>query len=341
MDPVPQFRDDFSWAKHNHTFGFGGTFKYLTPYNNLYLNDYLPSLGIGGALTQLDPTLRPADILQSSSSNPTNLWDTALTFDLGRFATLDATYNYNADGSVQPEGAGTTRKYRNYETELYFGDTWKVTPSLTLSYGLRYQIYSVPYEVHGIEGVQVNANTGKPLGFDEYFKDRLVQNAASASGNSSLPFLEYVPGGKGNHNAVGGYYEPSYTDFQPRFAFAWNPESDRKMVINGGIGIIDDHTIVSAVQNYQDHSSYLFQSDNNILYGNGSDPEASLATDPRFTGINQIPTPPAAPAFSPLGDSVCGWNGSAVWAGDQHVQYGGRSAPEDALFDCDEPGRAA
>jgi len=299
VNPVPQFRDDFSWAKHSHTLAFGGTFKYLTPYNNLFLNDYLPTLGLGGALSQLDPTLRPADILQSSSSNPTNLWDGALAFDLGRFAMLDATYNYNADGTVQTEGAGTSRKYRNYETELYFGDTWKVTPSLTLSYGLRYQLYTVPYEVHGIESVQVNANTGKPLGFDEYFfQDRVAQNEAGASGNSILPFLEYVPGGKANHNAVGGYYKPSFTDFQPRLAFAWNPASDRKMVVNGSIGIIDDHTIISAVQNYQDHSSYLFQASANTLYGNGSDPAGSLATDPRFTGINQIPTPPAAPAFS-------------------------------------------
>jgi hypothetical protein len=300
VDPVPQVRDDFSWAAHNHTLAFGGTFKYLTPAGNLYLNDYLPSLGIGGALSELDPTLRPADILDSASSNPTSNWDTALTFDLGRFSSLNATYNYNADGSVQDQGAGTSRKYRNYETEVYFGDTWKVTPSLTLSYGLRYQYYTVPYEVHGIESVQVNADTGKPLGFDEYFfKDRVAQNEAGASGNSIIPFLEYVPGGKANNNSVGGYYQPSHTDFQPRFAFAWNPQSDRKLVINGGVGIVDDHTIVSAVQNFQDHSSYLFQADNNTLYGDGSDPEGSLATDPRFTGINQIPTPPAVPAFSP------------------------------------------
>ncbi len=296
--PVPQFRDDFSWAKHNHTFGFGGTFKYLTPDGNLFLNDFQPALGIGGGLTQLDSSLRPADILDSSSSNPTKIWDNALAFDLGRFATLNTTYNYNADGTVQTEGAGTTRKYRNYETELYFGDTWKVTPSLTLSYGVRYQYYSVPYEVHGIEGVQVNATTGKPLGFDEYFKARAAANAAGASGNSVVPLMEYVLGGKANKGATNGYYSPVYTDFQPRLAFAWNPSTDRKMVINGGIGIVDDHTIVSAVQNFQDHSSYLFQADSNLPYGDQSDPAGSLATDPRFTGINQIPTPLAAPAFS-------------------------------------------
>ena len=313
--PVPQVRDDFSWTKHNHTFAFGGMFKYVTPDGNLFQNDYLPTVGIGGALSQLDPTLRPVDILNSSSTNPTNLWDSALTFDLGRFASLNATYNYNADGSVQNEGAGTTRKYRYYETELYFGDTWKVTPSFTLSYGLRYQFYSVPYEVHGIESVQVNAATGKPLGFDEYFNARTQANASGTSGNSVVPLLEYVLGGKGNKGSVGGYYKPQYTDFQPRLAFAWNPSSDRKLVVNGGIGLVDDHTIVSAVQNFQDHSSYLFQADANLPYGDQSDPEGSLATDPRFTGINQIPTPAPAPAFTPTSIPYVNGSGAPIGLG--------------------------
>lgn len=298
--PVPELRDDFSWVKGVHTFQFGGTFKYITPFNNLVLNDFDPAVGISGVgLTQLDSTLRPVDINQSSNSLPTANWDSALVFDLGTFTQLDATFNYNADGSVQTMGAGTNRKYRYYESELYFGDTWKVKPSLTLSYGVRYQLYSVPYEVNGLEAIQVNADTGKPLGFDEYFfKDRVPQSAAGISGPTAVPFLQYVLAGKANHNAP-GYYSPSYKDFAPRLAFAWNPTFDRRTVLNGSIGIVYDHTIVSAVQNFQDHSSYLFQSSNNNIYGSSSDPEGALASNPRFGGINAIPTPPTAPTFSP------------------------------------------
>jgi hypothetical protein len=300
VDPVPQFRDDFSWQKGTHTFQFGGTFKYLTASDHFYLNDYTPSLGLGGNLSQLDASLRPSDILNNGSSTPNNNWDSALTFDLGRFSQIGATFNYNADGSTAPMGDGASRKYRNYETELYFGDSWKVTPSLTVGYGVRYQLYSVPYEMNGIESVQVNANTGKPLGFDEYFfKDRVPQNQSSMTGNDVIPDLEYVLGGKANSHAVAGYYQPSYKDFAPRFSFAWNPSNDRKSVFSGSIGIVYDHTIVSAIQYFQDHSSYLFQADNNVLFGDGTDPEGSLADDPRFGSINSIPSPPPAPAFSP------------------------------------------
>ena len=297
--PVPQLRDDFSWVKGVHTFQFGGTFKFITPFNDLVLNDITPSLGLSGSsgLSQLDPTLRPADINQSSSSFPTNNWDSALVFDLGSFNQIDATYNYNADGSLVQEGTGTDRKYRYYETELYFGDSWKIKPTLTFTYGVRYQLYSVPYETHGIEATQVNASTGKPLGFDEYFfKDRLPQNAAGISGPTAIPFLEYVLAGKANH--APGYYSPSYKDFAPHVSFAWNPSFDRATVINASVGIVYDHTIVSAVQNFQDHSSYLFQADNNTIYGDSGDPEGSLANDPRFASINAIPAAPPAPAFA-------------------------------------------
>jgi len=299
VDPVPQFRDDFSWNKGRHTFQFGGTFKYLTPFNNLVLNDYITPLGIGGNLSQLDTTQRPPDILNSGSSTPNSLWDSALTFDLGRIAAIEATFNYNADGTVETEGTGTSRKYRNYESELYFDDSWKVTPDLTLTFGVRYQLFTVPYEMNGIESIQVNANTGKPLGFDEYFfKDRVPANNAGLSGNTVIPDLEYVLGGNGNKNAVGGYYRPSYKDFAPRVAFAWNPSFNHKSVISGSAGIVYDHTIVGAIQNFQDHSSYLFQNSNNTLYGDGSDPEGSLDTDPRFGSITSLPTPPAPPPFS-------------------------------------------
>ncbi len=296
--PVPQLRDDFSWVKGSHTLGFGGTFKFINTYNNLVLNDFTPDVGISGVgLQQLDATLRPADLLQSSSSLPAQNWDDALVFDLGTFTQLGATYNYTSSGNIVPMGAGTARKYRYSETELYFGDSWKVKPSLTVTYGVRWQLYTVPYEKNGIEAIQVNASTGKPIGFDEYlFKDRVPQNASGVSGPTAVPFLEYVLAGKANN--APGYYSPSYKDFAPRLSFAWVPPFDHNTVFNASAGIVYDHTIVSAVQNFQDHSSYLFQADNTNVYGSSADPAGSLASSPRFTGINAIPTAPTAPAFA-------------------------------------------
>jgi hypothetical protein len=295
--PVSQFRDDFSWQKGQHSIEFGGIFKYLNSSSSTINNDYSPSLGMGGNLSQLSTDERPADI-SSTGSTATTYWDSAMAFSLGRFAETDATFNYNADGTVAPMGLGSSRKYRNYETELYVNDSWKITPSLTLTFGLRYQLYSVPYEVNGKESISVNASTGKPLGFDEYFfKDRVAQSQAGVTGVASIPYLEYVLGGKANANSVGGYYKPSYKDFAPSVGFAWNPSNDRKSVFSGSASLKYDHTIVSAVQNFQDHNSYLFANSNNKRYGSGNG-DTSLTNDPRFSSINAIPNTPAAPAFS-------------------------------------------
>ena len=43
----------------------------------------VPQLGLGGAINNLNASLRPLDILQDPITQ--NLWDSAFTFDLGRF----------------------------------------------------------------------------------------------------------------------------------------------------------------------------------------------------------------------------------------------------------------
>jgi|GEM_PF-300867 len=288
VTPIPIVRDDFSWIRGSHNFQFGGFFKFIKTSSTEIANYDQPVIGLGGNLPTLNASFRPADI-QTDGSTASYTYDSAFALALGRFAFITSNYNYDRAGNVQPQGSGSTRDYRYYETEGYFGDTWKVTPSLTLSYGVHYQWYSVPYETNGLESVQ-------NVTFDQYVSDRVTQSMAGRSGNNSLPFISYTLGGKANHGP--GLYHPSYKNFAPRFSFAANPAFDPRSVFNGGVGIVYDHTIINAVQSQQDQYSYLFQSDNTTPYGVSGDPATSLANDPRFTSIQSIPTPPAAPLIS-------------------------------------------
>lgn len=45
------------------------------------------------------------------------------------------------------------RGYRNWEMQYFLGDTWRVSPDLTLSIGLRYQPWTRPVEVHGLDKI--------------------------------------------------------------------------------------------------------------------------------------------------------------------------------------------
>ena len=290
--PIPIIRDDFSWQKGKHGFQFGGTFKWPKPSGYTILNYDTPTIGLGGPISGLDPSFRPSDICQPSdtvcdSSTANGLYDPAFALALAPYTAVGSTFNYDAQGNPFTQGSGQTRTYRYYETELYFGDTWRMTPKLTVSYGVRWNNYSVPYEIHGIQSEQ---NTT----FDAYFGARVAQSAASASGDSSLPFIAYDLGGKANHGP--GYFKPQYTNFAPRLAAAY--QFNPKTVINGGIGIIYDQTVVNAVQYQQSQFDYLFQASATERIGFSNDPFDTLLNNPRFTGVDNPPAPPTAPTIT-------------------------------------------
>jgi hypothetical protein len=294
--PIPIIRDDFSWEKGRHSFGFGGTFKWETPNEFAAEDYYFPSVGVTGntKFTALSPTLRPPDI----NSNDTSIWDSAFSTALGAFADTSANFDYNNKASVLPQGTGLDLNYRYYETEVYFGDTWKVTPNLTMSYGIRYQNYTVPYETRGEEAI-TNLNTGgvaTPFSFDTFWKDREAQSAAGNEGNDVLPFLQFIYGGKANNEP--SYFKPNNKDFAPRVAFTYSPANDKKTVFNVGAGLVYDHALINALQFQQLQTSYVFEAANTNLYGTAGQPVANLSAGglPRFGGLTSPPPSPAAPA---------------------------------------------
>ena len=306
--PIPIVGDDFTWQKGAHTFQFGGTFKFIKSSSFTKLDYNTAEIGLGGQTLGLNSSLRPAGI-RTAGTTASNTYDSAFAFALGRVGQITSGYNYDNTGKVLPQGTGDNRNYRYYQTQLYFGDTWKVTPNLTLAYGVNYQIFSVPYEVNGLESVE-------PLTFNQYFSARVTQSAAGKTGDSAVPLVAYVLGGKANNGP--GLYQPSYKDIAPRFAFAYSPSFDRKTVFNGGAGVVYDRTVINAVQYQQDQHSYLFQQQTTTPYGISGNPVNSLKNDPRLGANNALPpvVTPAAPTtpFQPFvsGGSPFGLqNGSA------------------------------
>jgi hypothetical protein len=303
--PIPVIRDDFSWLKGTHQIQFGGTFKFISPKEYTALNFNSPAIGLGGYTTELNSSLRPADICPTSSSTcgyAQGLYDSAFATALAPYTSISSTFNYNAQGVPLAQGSGQTHAYRYYETELYFGDTWKVRPRLTLSYGVRWQYYSVPYDRNGIESIE-------NVDFDSYFEDRVAQSAASESGNLVVPLIQYTLGGKANH--APGYYKPQHLNFGPRLAAAYslNP----KTVFNAGGEIFYDQSVINAVQYQQTQYSYLFQAQVAQPCGNPQDATGNLATCPRFAGLNSPAAAPTPPAIStPYYPYVSGSGSSAA-----------------------------
>ena len=310
--PIPIFRDDFSYQHKNHNFQLGGTFKPITALSNEVLDLNQITTGLGGALFALDSGLRPSDILQDPDAVANTEWDTSLAFAVGRIGQVQQNLNYNLAQNVLPQNSGDIRKWRYNETEVYAQDTWRMRNDLTLTYGLRWQYYSVPYETQGYESIP-------NIDLTNYFNDRVEANAAGRFGTTSdvIPFLTYTKGGKANH--APGYYAPDWRDFAPRFSFAYNPSvkngflgrllGDRKTVIRAGSGIVFDHPGTEAVNFEQNRNSYLFSSQTTTSYGSFESPEQALANDPTYQSLTGLPsslvtpTQPTTP-FTPFVDST-------------------------------------
>ncbi len=293
--PIPMVRDDFNWVKGNHSFAFGGTFKFIKTNSNLINNFNFVGVGLQGSALSggLDPSVRPADINNGPQQVAINDYDSLFASALGVIGDISTNFVYNNKGEAQALGGGSPRAYRYYQTEAYFGDTWKVTKNLTLSYGVRYQFYSVPYEAHGSESVP------QPLSIDTFIDDRVAQSKAGDTSNTGLPIYSYVLGGKVNHGP--DLYQPSYKDFAPRIAFAFTPYGSGKTVINGGVGIVYDRSVINAINFLQDQEPNVFANSSTNQFG-GDSARDSLATDARVgsnlaydASLNPAPQPNSIP----------------------------------------------
>ncbi|HUD56939.1 MAG TPA: carboxypeptidase-like regulatory domain-containing protein [Terracidiphilus sp.] len=295
--PIPVIGDDFSRTKGSHTWQVGGTFKNILAHETTIADYNTTEIGLGGYILGLcgptagscgagNPSLRPSDV------DPTNatLWDEPFTFMLGRIANVQSDYNYNAQGSVLKQLSGDQRLYRNYQTQLYAQDSWKLTPSLTMSYGVTYQLFSVPYEVHGLESVE-------PYTFDQYFNARVSQSSLGETGPDAVPLISYYLGGKANNGPP--LFNQEYKNFSPHVGFAWNPGFDKKSVFNLSGSVIYDRSVIFSIMHLQDGDSYLFQQTKPTPLGIPNDPYNSVKGDPRLDSSNSISavtlTPPATP----------------------------------------------
>jgi hypothetical protein len=320
--PIPVVGDDFSWTKGAHSWQMGGTFKDILAHDTTVGDYNTTEIGLGGQTLGLcgpvagacgytggvaNPSLRPADIDTSNTA----YWDQQLPFLLGRIGNVQSDYNYTASGDVIQQLTGDQRYYRFYQTQVYAQDTWKVNPSLSFTYGVTYQLFSVPYETRGLESVET-------ISYDQYMQARVSQSKGSLTGGSAVPLINYYLGGKANGSSAPPLYHPEHKDLAPHVGFAFNPNFSKKTVFNGSLGVVYDRSIVNALLHLQDSYSYLFQQTKSTSEGIPEDSYDSIKGDPRLDPNNGISTvtltPPATPKapYAPFSGTYCTAGGYAA-----------------------------
>lgn len=101
---------------------------------------------------------------------------------------------------------------------VFAQDTWKITPRLTINYGLRYEYFTPQTDTHN-----------NILGFFPGKQSVVFPDAP--------PGILY-PGDPGTPNRALAF--PNYLNFAPRFGFAWDMFGNAKLVMRGGGGIFYD-----------------------------------------------------------------------------------------------------
>lgn len=289
--PIPEFRESLTWTKGNHTLDMGTDIKLIRQISALKNDFNFISIGLGGGNQSLDTqgdVLRPADL--NSDPSAVFSYDSTFPFILGRYADVFSNFNYNKSGTVFPNGTGKNRDYNYNEFEFYFQDSWKVRHDLTLVYGLRYSLHTVPYEVNGFQSVpNVNENV--------YFATRLANALSGTSGDFATPVLSYSLGGSANGKS--GYYSPDYKNLGPRIGLAYNPGfrsgllgsifGDRKTTLRVGASMLYDR-IGGGASFGLDQNTFLFDSSADNPLGFTGDPVSSLLFNPRFQGYSTFPS---------------------------------------------------
>jgi hypothetical protein len=169
---VGQLQDNAIWTIGKHSITFGGEFD-DTHAPNVFLPDV------------------------NGSINFDNLDD----FLAGGCATAGACYDIVAKGSPNIP-------FVEYDAAAYLQDDWKVTPSLTLNLGLRWEFFGEP-----LNGVH-NSTAAQQEGPNPIWDPTLPLSETTAS--------------KINYR---------YKNFEPRIGFAYNPVGNNKLVVRGAYAI--------------------------------------------------------------------------------------------------------
>ncbi|HJT72156.1 MAG TPA: carboxypeptidase regulatory-like domain-containing protein [Terriglobales bacterium] len=300
--PTHDFRDDITWAKGRHTWQFGTDIRFtrIPRFSNASsFSSVLTDITWG---TNLGRTFTPGQSTCTTpgcSSVPAVAGTFVSAFDysqgdlMGLLIRGAGNYNYTRSGALLPNGTSVQRRFGSDEYEWYAQDTWRLRPSLTMMFGVRYSLFSPPWETNGLQVCPTP-------GWSDVFKAR--QNGAERGipSNEAVPSISFDLCGPANHRQ--NFYPWSTKNFAPRISLAWNPRYESgmlghlfgngKTVLRGGYGLVYDR-VGQALARAYDSNGGAFG-----LSASLSAPFGILdATNaPRFTTLNALPGEPAIPA---------------------------------------------
>lgn len=209
--PTQTVSEDVSVMLGAHTLQMGGVFRSIRNRRKNYSGSYHFAKQAAWALIDGPSIFDPP--LSVPAENPGIYRETMATL-LGLINYYDANYNYDLDGNPLGLGEPVRRTFGMEELELYFQDTWRAKPGLTITAGLRWSLMPPVREVNGLQ-VSISPS------IDEYIARRLDLAANGRPTREAGP-LGFVR----SDSADGGpLWATHWRNFSPRLAIAYSPQT--------------------------------------------------------------------------------------------------------------------
>ncbi len=288
---VNNFVDDISWSRGKHTLQFGTNVRFIRSPRNNFINSFpsgvtnvsaLDTAGFANTSSPFDPGNNSLPAVDPGFNNQYDYPAIAL---LGMVTQYNATFNFQKNGTALPLGSPVSRHWGEDEYEFYVQDSYRMKPNLTVNLGLRYSLFSPPWETTGTE-------VAPTFSMGQWFKQR-ARNMLNGIGSNQDPTVTFALAGAANGKP--GYYNWDYHNFAPRLSFAYTPRPDGgwlkslvgegdKTVVRAGFGIVYDHIGPGLLSSFDQNGSFGLstQLTNSVL--------PSAATAPRLTSLTSVPT---------------------------------------------------
>lgn len=275
VDNTYQISDTFSWIHLHHSLQIGLDLRRYQ-LNSQSDRNSRPLIQFGWGI-----------VSQDCLSNPRCPFATEDGFlhgsDLAALGAASATLQAL---STQPV-LDSTIGLRLTELDLFAQDNWRLSDTLSVNLGLRYELHTVPTEVNGrIERTFsiVPSDFGHldPSLYPDP-ADRAVITLGNQSFDDALTGLQSVLDGRQS------IYASDANNLAPRIGFAWSPSRRRRMVLRAGYGIFLESNL-GAVTSQSRNVFPTFVPFN--LDPNFSPPTGQVLNSPYFA------------VFSPTGESL-------------------------------------
>jgi hypothetical protein len=298
--PTHNFVNDLSWLRGKHTIKTGANLRFTRIPSTRDSGSWLFATVNPSWVSGVGRTYRPggagctrpgcAAVPAVAASFSSGYADPFITM-LGVVSQAQLRANYDRDGRLLPVGEPVAREYASDEYEFYVQDTWQLRDNLTVTAGVRYGLYSPPYEVNGQQ-------VAPTISMGEWFAERARNMLAGIPSNRS-PIVTFDLAGSANGRK--GFYDWDKNNWMPRVAVAWSPRGGGwltgrdKMVIRGGYSKVFDRIGQGIALNFDQGAAFGMATTINSPFGVNNE------TNPNIRWKSPTTLPPTVPAAPPGG----------------------------------------